>query len=1124
MDKGMLFNAIVGSFVDCCWRKNATRTKTMRVMKLTALIVLTAFLQVAAKGVAQDKITFTGKDVPLEKVFTAIKKQTSYLFLYNDALLVNAKKVTLQVKNASLEEVLSECFKDQPFDYKINGRTIFIINRPEPEKKEQSVVNETTPGDEVKGRITNAQGEPLSGANIVVKRTGKGTQANANGEFTLKNVDANESVTISFTGYAPQTIKVGSRKSLMLVMQVADNELDEMVVQGYGTTTRRLATGNIAKVTAAEIEKQPVMNPLLALQGRVAGLEVRQVNGFASAPIKIEIRGRNNIDGNISGQPLYIIDGVPLTVLELNTTTYATGSTGFIQNGLFNGPAGGQSPFFSINPADIESIEVLKDGDATSIYGSRGANGVILVTTKKGKVGNTKFDINIQQGINKVTKYYDMLTTSQYLAMRREAFQNDGVTPTTGNAPDLLVFDTTRYTDWQKELWGGTGKNTNMQFAVSGGNTQTSFRIGGAYVKATNILTVSGADQRASVSFNLAHMTLNKKIRMSFTSQYSFTKSDMTSVPNVVTLPPNAPSIYDSNGKLNYFEWQPVASGIGFPFAGLIQPYTAKTNFLNGNLTIDYNVLKGLVFKVSLGFNNAQNNQLALFPISSRNPVTNPVGEASFGNNSNKNWVVEPQAEYNTFLGKGNLNVLIGGSNQSGNTQGGVIYGSEYTSDFLIRTVSNAPTVRGFDNYGQYKYAAAFGRINYNWRNKYIINLSVRRDGSSNFGSGNQFGKFYSAGVAWIFTEENWIKEHLNFLSFGKLRVSYGTTGGEGPAYGYLTKWVSSNQTYTNTVPLEPTQHANPNYRWQLNKKLETAIDLSFLNDKINLEVVYYKNRCGNQIIPFPVPVYTGFSGVTANSPALVQNDGLEFTVSSKIVNGKNFSWRLMLNGSFNRNKLISYPNFESSPFTNVMAIGKSINSVKLLRSAGVDPQTGLYIFEDQNNDGNISVESGPRDDRYYYNLSPKFLGGAGSNFSYKRLQLYLFFSIKKQIGINALSGLTAGLMKNMPLSILERWQKAGDFTDVARFTVSNAPSYGFFTQSDGIYTDASFVRLSNASLSYSLPEKAMHKAGMKGCNVFVNVQNLFVITSYNGIDPETQNFGGMPPAKIITGGLTFNF
>jgi len=1129
------------------FRPSSVMAQTRRIMRITAVLLLGAALHVSATGRSQ-KITLSLDKVPVQKVFTEIFRQTGVSIVYQESLFSDIPPVTINVKNATVEEVLDKCLSDQPFTYSYENNLIVIKQKPPPSSP-------PNPPGEIHGRVTNEHGQPLANANITIKRTHTGTITGANGGFVLKNVNSIDTIIVSFIGYKPQFIRVGDRTNFILSMEVTSDELDKVVIQAYGTTSQRLTTSNIGTVTAAEIERQPILNPLLALQGKVAGLDVTQINGYASSPIKVELRGRSSLGVNrglsFPSDPLYIIDGVPLQVVEVGGySSYTGGSTGFLQNQLLNGgtPAGGQSPLFSMNPADIESIEVLKDADATSIYGSKGANGVILITTKKGKAGNTKFDLHISEGVTKATKFVDLLNTSQYLQVRREAFKNDQINfglipgatiPDDGNAYDMLLWDTTKYTDWQRTLYGGTGKAIDAQASLSGGDAQTTFRLGVGYNHTENILTVTGADQRASFLLNLNHRSLNQKFSISISNSYSFTESDMISLPGRITYAPDAPSIYDSNGNLNYAGWggstnNQASRGV-YPFASLKQPYDSKTNFLNTGLTLNYEFARGLSFSVGLGYNIANANQYQLIPIASQDSIYNPLGSSTFANNTNSNFNVEPQLKYETFIGKGKINILVGATSQKTITDGASVAGYGYTSDLLLKSISNAPNSYSSDDYGENRYAALFARITYNWGNRYILNLNARRDGSSNFGPGNQFGNFGSIGIAWIISEEPWLKQRLpDWFSFMKFRGSYGTTGSDQVAnYQYLSRYSSNNTySYAGISSLVPTQHSNPNFQWEINNKLEGALDFGFFHDMVNASIVFYQNRCGNQLVSFPTPEFTGFSSVTANSPALVQNEGWEFTMAAKLIESRNFSWSITFNWSLNYNKLISYPNFDLSPFVGTYVIGQPLNLRYLLHYTGVDPQTGQYTFYDKNHNGVVDLNysnPGTNDDRYAYNLSPQYFGGLGMAFHYKAFQVNLFFSYKKQIGINDINqgNLPGTLNSNQPQGVFGRWQNPGDISQVAQFTTGvNLPaSYGYFTgSSNGGYTDASFIRLSNLAVAYNLPENYSKKMGIQGASVFLHANNLFVITDYKGIDPETQNFGGLPPFKTIVAGLSFNF
>lgn len=1100
-------------------------------MKLTALFLIAVCLHVSATGFGQ-KVTISGKDMSLEKVFSIIKKQTGYACFYSYDMLQGVKNVSLDMKEAEVEEVMKACLWNQGLDYSITGKQITIIRRKE-EISKPAILG----GDKaikVYGIVYNESGQPLTGANVTIKATGKGTFTNAKGEFELRMIQENTTLIISFIGYAAQEVQVMEGRTLQVYLNITKNELDKVVIQAYGNTSQRLATGNIVTVSKEQIERQPVMNVLSTLQGRVPGLDIKQTNGYASAPFKAEIRGRSEVGGRVS-EPLYIIDGVPLTVLESSSNggNYLTGSKGFIQNG-FSGPAGGQSPLFSINPADVESISVLKDADATAIYGSRGANGVILITTKRGRPGKTKMDMNVYHGSSLVTGRYKTLNTQQYLSMRREAFYNDsiayGITPNGGNAYDLITWDTTRYTDLQKQLWGGVGKTTDIQAGITGGDKLTTFRVGGSYHHEKNILNFTGADQRASIQFNLTHKSLNQRLNLSFTSQYSYTRSNLVSFPaNVATIAPNAPAFLDATGKKpNYEGWQPVPDQVD-AFGSLFQPYEAKTGFLNSQLKLRYTLIKGLEVSTSLGYSSAHSSQNQIQPISSKNPMYNPKGSSSFGNNNNQNAIIEPELDYNGVIGKGKLNVLVGGSLQTVSQDGNTIVGTGYVNDNLLWSISNAPAKTATDNFAQYKYVAAFGRINYNWADKYILNLSARRDGSSKFGSGKQFGNFWAIGTAWIFTEEPWLKNSLSFLSFGKLRTSYGITGSDNIGdYGYLSSWSSSTTfPYQNsTIPAYlPLGHANPDLQWQVNKKLEAALSLGFLKDRINLDFVWYRNRCSNQLLYEPLSSITGFTVVEENLPATVQNQGIEIQLRTKLLEKNDFDWSFNFNIGVNKNKLVAYANIDQSPYAGTYIIGQSLNITRMLHYTGVNPLTGEYTFYDKNHDG--LVNANPNDtanDLFNKDLSIKFSGGFGTDFRYKAWQLNLLFAFVKQTLPSAIYSSIPGAIGNFSTVALNHWKKPGDKAEFARYTTQSLASDSYFGGSDGVYSNGSYVRLRNVSISYDLPIQWMAKAGVSACRIYARGENLFILTKYRGIDPDTPGFGAMPPAKIFTGGIQFSF
>jgi TonB-linked SusC/RagA family outer membrane protein len=1097
------------------------------------------FLVIAALGlpveVLSQTITFSGKQVPLQQAFAEIKKQADYAVIFNPELINVNVLISVNAKKQPLEVFMKSILAKQSLSYTIVGTTIVVFPKPDNGADSAKFVLGPVIHD-VSGFVYDDKtGVPVIGASVIVSGSAKGTQTDEKGSFVLRKLKDNEQLTITCIGFEKANLTVPIAQSLLYVnMKTATSVLDQAVVQAYGITSRRLATGNISRVTAEEIERQPVMNPLLALQGRVPGLLITQTSGYASSPVKVEIRGKNSLDPNMLSDPLYVIDGVPLTVLDVpGTYLYRGLSPGYVQGGF--SATGGQSPLFSMNPRDIASIEVLKDADATAIYGSRAANGVILITTKKGKPGKTTFNMELSQGIIDVPKRYQMLNTSQYLQVRREALRNDATFPSLSSAPDLVLWDTTRYTDWQKVLLG-TGKQSAVVTSLTGGDNLTMYRISANYARQEDLIKNSGLNQQASVTSSIDVRSVNQKFSLGLTLGYSYTNVDAVFAnPEIMTLAPNAPPIYDSKGDLNFADWNAAGIGGQFPFTDLLKTNNTQTNQFSSSIRMGYELARGLKFVTTGGYSYMTGTSNFLMPIASQNPVNNPTGSAVFGTSKNSNLTVEPQLTYNRFIGRGDLGVLVGGTYQSTMTNGTTTFAAGYSDDDLLRSVSSALFLQSSEGYSKYKYVGFLARITYDWEHKYILNMTARRDGSSRFAPGRQFGNFGSVAAAWNFSEEKWIKRILpSWVSFMKLRASYGLVGGNAPSdYQYLSQWavipagqIAPLPAYNGVQPFVPIHAVNQDYHWETNKKFEVAFSASFLEERINVDVSRYQNRSGDQITGLPTPAYTGFESVVANWSALIENSGWEGMISATLIRKKDLMWNVNFNMATNRNLLVSYPDIELSPYYTRYKVGRSLSTEYVLHYLGVDPQTGGYSFVDYNKDGfaksNLNVPAGVMDDDRYIAIdrTPKYFGGIGTTVNYKGLSVNLLFDFKKQLGQDPLINNVQGRMYNFPVSALnDRWQKPGDNTRYARYSTGNL---GEIYSSDAGITDASYLRLRSVAISYSFSDKLSKKAGVKGCILSFRLQNIFTISNYPGIDPEVQNYSVVPAGRTFSGALSF--
>ena len=1077
--------------------------KMLRVMKLTASILLIAGLQVSATGKAQS-ITLSVKDAPLQKVLQSIEKQTGYLFWYNNALLQKAKTVNLELKNATLEHALQACFRNQPLTYTIVNKTIVVKL-----KTPQQIVETQVLSAEVRGRIINEKGEPIAGATISVKGTQQATASNADGEFMLSGLIPNATITVSSVGYESQEINIDGKPELLIQLKQSISKLDEVKIIGYGTTTQRLNTGKVSKINAEEISRQPVTNPLLALQGRIPGMNIQSNSGIPGANMVVQIRGINSIAAGST--PLYVINGVPFTETSLDLISI-TSSTG-VTSGL--------SPFNSINPADIESIEVLKDADATAIYGSRGANGVVLITTKTGKAGKTKFSVNFYSGAGQVPRFVDMLNTEEYLQLRKMAFANDGIIPTPVNAPDIFVWDSTKNTNWQEKLIGGTAKINDIQVSLSGGNAKTRFLLGGSYRHTGSVFSKDANDDRVTGHLNLNHNSENNKLAANISINYSIDKNNLVSDPtHLSNLPPNYP-IYDSLGDI---VWRPGITEETFSI--LSRRFNNTTKTFISNASIQYRLAAGLNIKASLGYTASDLQQMQLFPGKTSNPVSSQAGASYFGDNHNYTWIAEPQLTYKNKLGIGILDILIGTTFQRSISEGKLIYAQDYSSDAFLENVALAGSVNFYNNnYIRYSYNSLFGRINYNIQNRYILNTSFRRDGSSRFGPGKKFGNFGAIGAAWIFSEGKFI--NIPFLTYGKLRASYGITGNDQIAdYQYLSTYIATSNNYQ--VPgIRPSRLANANYNWETNKKIEVALEVNMLNDRLSFTVSYYRNRSGNQLVSYPLPSQTGFSGYQANLPALVENTGLEATLYSANIKSKRFSWSTAINITTASNKLLEFPNLEATSYgTTNLVIQEPLQLVWGYKYLGVDPQTGLTIVKDFDNNGTYSS---PADYTFFGTRLPDIYGGLNNSFDYKNWHVEFTFQFVKQKKPNIERAWinTPGTIYNQYSGIWNSiWKKAGDQSRIPRPSTSGAgiTSFRNYYLSDATYSDASYIKLNNLSVSYQFRDSWIKKSKIESLRLFIQCQNLFTITSYKGFDPEAATATSLPNLRIITAGINCEF
>lgn len=1119
------------------------------VMRIQLAILITLLLCTHAFAGYSQRISLAINDAPIATAFQKIQEQTGYIFFYDDAILPKGKNVTLRLSNAGLEETLKELFKEQPFKYQIVNKTIAVTLKTTatPTIQPQALA----PQEPIKGMVFDEKGKPIAGVSVIVKGSTKGVVTGADGKFEIDATPDIDILVFRIIGFKEKERQIISRTYLAIGLDPSESQLDAIQVIGYGTTSRRFSTGNISSLSAEEIATQPVNNPILALAGRVPGLTVTQNSGIAGGGVTVRIQGLNSITRGTD--PFYVVDGVPFTTQLLPNNGALLQSSGG-QGSSFGAQNG--NPLSFINPTDIESITVLKDADATAVYGSRAANGAILITTKKGKSGRTSLDINAQHGWGRVANRLPLLNTTQYLAMRREAYTNDGLPVPTHATPasqknasnyDLTVWDSTINNDWQKLLIGGTSSYSDFQAALSGGSSTTTFKLAGGYHRETTVFPMDNSDTKVSFSTALNHSSRDYRFNVGFTANYvsdinKLPGSDFTAI--AIALPPLTPNIYRTDGSLN---WERIPSGTDSistwsnPFSLLNQTYEANTQNLITSLNLNYKISNILAVKANIGYNSLQQKDYRLTPLSIYAPETRPIQQrgSTFSNGNISSWIIEPQLLFNKNIATGKLEALLGTTFQSNTSYNRRLSSAGYSSDLLLRDINSAATITPSGSIdSRYKYAAIFGRITYRIEDRYLFNLSGRRDGSSRFGSENSFHTFGAIGAGWIFSEENFVKNSIAFLSFGKLRSSYGVVGndqiGDYEFYSLYTSPIGISSPYQNIAALSSTRIANPHLQWEVTKKFQTGLELGFLKDKLSFTVNYFRNISANQLVNYNLPYTAGITQVLRNFPARVENKGVEISIAMDEINLSDIKWFTSINITFSRNKLLDFPGLDKSSYANTLVIGRPIGGAKQFEFANIDKTTGLYNY--YNTKGETTQSPVAADRTAYFSWQPAFFGGWQNQLTYKGMSLDLLFQFISQKGIDYSRGNLPGYFSSassytptgsQPIYVLDRWTQPGQSdADVKKFgTTNNEVLYGITSsQSNLVVSDASFIRLKNVAISWEIPNRTINKAGMRSAKIFVHGQNLWTYTSYKGLDPETRSSNSLPPLRVYTLGINIGF
>lgn len=1127
------------------------------------------FLLLANTSAISQQVTISGKDLSLGQVLISINQQTGIEFFYPSDLLKATRPVTLHVQQMRVEEVLKLCLAGQGLGFTLQGRTIVIfkdINAVQDPPTDNTVT--------IHGQVVDGRGVPVPMASVVLMRTRTGALTETSGWFTLKIKDprVEDILTVSFVGLEEQQVQLAGKTNLgQIVLQLADRALDETIIVAYGTTSERFRTGDLTTVKAADIEKSPSLNVVEALAGRVPGLYVRQKTGNPASIFSLQLRGVNVIPPisttvysdimEAMNKPLVVIDGMPAPHDPVYERVQQNGIIQQIGIDALSGPVGaggGQDALYWINPLDIESVTVLKDAAATALYGSRAANGVLILTTRKGKPGKMALNLSLNTGINAQAKRLKLLNTEQYLNMRHEAWNNTmqaGLTVTNSrgirdaapnaiNSYDLQVWDTTRYTDWQRVLLG-SAPVYNAALSLSGGEGRTAYRIGASYNwYKSSYPHLPGKprfrEEKATVSFSLSTRSQNNRLKLNTAVFATATGSWQPNAnpDNLILLAPNSPALFAEEGGLNFKDWRvsgPVPNGtIGHPLALLARLYRADRFTALATTTLSYEFLRSLVFTVGAAYARNEGRSSNLSPAAAIDPIAGRFTRAAFfGQGHNNGFNVEPNLRYETRWGRHYIAALAGVSYQSDRQAGTSISASGFLSDEQMGSAGAAASSSADMRMLQRKAVSALARFSYRYADQWLLDLAGRRDGSSSFGPGRRFGNFGSVGVGWIFTQSAWLKK-IPLISFGKIRGSYGITGSQSATpYAYLSSFMpatpvnpiypnanfnlyyGTDGTYQGVRVLSVSRFPNPSLGWAQAVSAELGIDLYLLDDQLKLTAQWYRKRTGDQLVVDSVSAVTGGSISFMNLPAKVENAGVEATIgyTSRAGRQAGMQWNVQLNIAANRNKLQDYPRLAYSPYNGYFTIGEPI-FIQPLYASFLDKATGSYRLTDTLNRPAVP---------YYVNNLPTLTGGLQAGISWKRVSLSLSCTFARQKGFTNVQGtsypgaLNTFAVSNQPLSVIRdrHWQSPAD-TDLGGALQS---AWGNYNAQLAVYWgDASYLACKNAVLSYELPPALLKKAGISQLSFYAKGENLLLIplSGYQGSNPEQPGLTTQMPLRMI--------
>ncbi len=1033
-------------------------------------------------------VTYQRKNISYSDFFNVIYTQTQMLAFYNEEQVASDEIVSVNFQEAPLDTVLASLIgrKGLGWCYKQGTFVVSYLRREE--------LNRT-----ITGLIVNEKGQPLDAAAINANGSLQNTGTAKDGRFILRDVPPGATLTVRRAGYKPMELTAYADSVFVQLVPIV-SPLKAVDITGG---IQKWVTGSVSSIDEEEIAEQPASNVLSTLQGRVPGLYINQTTGLPGGGYRIRLRGRNSLES--VSDPLILVDGIPFPAVSFNEAFFALAG----QYTRRPGENITASPLNLLTISDIARVDVLKDADATSIYGAKGVNGIISITTRAPNANNKGFNANIYSGAGQAAKLIRYMDTKQYLEMRREGIRNDGqVSDTIDHDLTGTEWDTTAYTDWQKKMIGNTAHVLDANLDFNGGHENMYYRLSGSYRQESTVYPSPALDSLPDFGYKKYGLytqfrfnSNNKRLQLNFSGSYT---GDVNRLPNTdltvfSTLPPNIP--YQNTPSLYFDEHREHDNPYAYFWRTSKTISTSFRSYVNGIYTLS----DDWELNANMGFSSIKIKETQVNPASSFNPEDNlPGGYSFFFNNRHFNglmdfsvrWKKGPLTKQVSWVG--GVRLLYEQQRQKG------FQGYWYQDDKLLDRRSAAPVLYPLiDSTTYYNYKSFYSRIEYKLAHRYMMALTATADLSSRLKTDKPLGFFAAASAGWLFSKAALFSDN-RILSYGKLRASFGISGND------QFRRDINKATY---IPDALVTKAG--YNWEKVRKWELAMELGLFNDRIYSVLCYYNNRSSNQLVT------TATRGMT-NHNIVIQNRGFELDLETRQLETKTISWTSSFNLSFPQNKLLYFDGFDGTHYVSYYSQGKALDMVNTYGLTRVEPKTGYYEFEKSG-----TKAPGEKDKRVAKELDPEFYGGFQHNLQVKQIELNILFRFARQNNYNYQYGsgtYSPGGISNQPLTVENHWHKPGDIASVQKYSSSRegaAALYPFVLLSDKRITAVNYLRLQSLMMAYHIPEKTLKQFKIKSCKLYLQGLNLFTISNYEGRDPELVTAEETYPSlRIMTAGI----